>query len=107
VIIDSVKAYFASDIDLMSYLAKLAKQTQFSGKNGISIIADLASFYYNDQSNKLIEYEMSLPTKYDDNMKLKGFCFYHQVDFDRRLTEQQKQILLEHHGKNLMVIKAT
>jgi hypothetical protein len=36
---------------------------------------------------------------------LKEFCFYHQVDFDRRLTEQQKQILLEHHGKNLMVVK--
>jgi hypothetical protein len=103
VIIDSVKAYFRSDIDLMSYLARLAKQPQFSGKNGISIIADLASFYYNE-SDKLIEYEMSLPTKYDDNMKLKGFCFYHQVDFDRRLTEQQKQTLLEHHGKTLMVV---
>jgi hypothetical protein len=105
VIIDSVKAYFHSDIDFMSYLVRLAKQAQFSGKNGISVIADLASFYYNDQSDKLIEYEMSLPTKYDDdNMKLKGFCFYHQEDFDRRLTEQQKQTLLEHHGKNLMVV---
>jgi hypothetical protein len=103
-IIDSVKAYFRSDIDLMSFLARLAKQAQSSGKKGISVIADLASFYYIDQNNKLIEYEMSLPTKYDDNMKLKGFCFYHQEDFDRRLTEQQKQILLEHHGKNLMVV---
>ncbi|MDF2768774.1 MAG: MEthanogen/methylotroph, DcmR Sensory domain, partial [Nitrososphaeraceae archaeon] len=91
-------------IDLMSYLARLAKQPQFSGKNGISVIADLASFYYHDQSDKLIEYEMSLPTKYDDKMKLKGFCFYHQEDFDRRLTEQRKQMLLEHHGKNLMVV---
>jgi hypothetical protein len=107
VIIDSVKAYFRSDIDLMSFLARLAKHAQFSGKNGISVIADLASFYYNDQSDKLIEYEMSLPTKYDDKMKLKGFCIYHQEDFDRRLTEQQKQMLLEHHGKNLMVVKAT
>jgi hypothetical protein len=50
---------------------------------------------------------MSLPTKYDDNMKLKGFCFYHQEDIDRRLREQQKQMLLEHHGRNLMVVKAT
>ena len=103
-IIDSADAYFSSDTDLMSFIEKLAKQAQSSGKNGISVIADLASFYYNDQSDKLIEYEMSLPTKYDDNMKLKGFCFYHQVDFDRRLTEQQKQMLLEHHGKNLMVV---
>ncbi len=103
-IIDSVKAYFRSDIDLMSFLARLAKQAQSSSKKGISVIADLASFYYNDQSDKLIEYEMSLPTKYDDNMKLKGFCFYHQEDFDRRLTKEQKQMLLEHHGKNLMVV---
>jgi hypothetical protein len=104
VIIDSVKAYFRSDIDLTSFLARLAKQAQSSGKKGISVIADLASFSYFNRIDKLIEYEMSLPTKYDDNMKLKGFCFYHQEDFDRRLTEQQKQMLLEHHGKNLTVV---
>jgi hypothetical protein len=48
---------------------------------------------------------MSLPTKYDDdNMKLKGFCFYHQEDFDRRLSKEEKQKLLEHHGKALIVV---
>ena len=105
VIIDSVKAYFHSDIDFMSFLARLAKKAQSSGKNGISVIADLASFSYFNRIDKLIEYEMSLPTKYDDdNMKLKGFCFYHQEDFDRRLREQQKQMLLERHGKNLMIV---
>ena len=103
IIIDSVKAYFGSDIELMSYLAILAKQAQSSGKSGVSVIADLASFYYYDHSDKLIEYEMSLPSKYDDNMKLKGFCFYHQKDFER-LSKQQKQKLLEHHGKNLTVV---
>jgi MEDS: MEthanogen/methylotroph, DcmR Sensory domain len=103
-IIDAAEAYFSSDTDLMSFVEKLAKQAQTSGKKGISVIADLASFYHFNRIDKLIEYEMSLPTKYDDNMKLKGFCFYHQEDFDRRLTEQQKQMLLEHHGKNLMVV---
>jgi len=104
VIIDSVIAYFTSDTDLMSFVARLAKKAQSSGKNGISVIADLASFSYFNRIDKLIEYEMSLPTKYDDNMKLKGFCLYHHEDFDRRLTEQQKQTLLEHHGKDLMVV---
>jgi hypothetical protein len=104
VIIDSVKAYFRSDIDLMSFLARLAKQAQSSGKNGISVIADLASFSYFNRIDKLIEYEMSLPTKYDDNMKLKGFCFYHQEDFDRRLSEEEKQKLLEHHDKALIEV---
>jgi MEDS: MEthanogen/methylotroph, DcmR Sensory domain len=103
-IIDAAEAYFSSDSDLMSFVEKLAKQAQTSGRNGISVIADLASFYHFNRIDKLIEYEISLPTKYDDKMKLKGFCFYHQEDFDRRLTEQQKQMLLEHHGKNLMVV---
>jgi len=104
IIIDSVKAYFGSDIDLMSFVARLAKKAQNSGKNGIAVISDLASFYYYDQIDKLIEYEMSLPTKYDDEMKLKGFCFYHQEDFDKRFSKEQKQKLLEHHGKHLMVV---
>ncbi|HET6798928.1 MAG TPA: MEDS domain-containing protein [Nitrososphaeraceae archaeon] len=103
-IIDSAEAYFSSDTDLMSYVARLAKQAQTSGRNGISVIADLASFYYFNRIDKLIEYEMSLPTKYDDKMKLKGFCFYHQEDFDRRLSKEEKQKLVEHHDKALRVV---
>ena len=103
-IIDSADAYFSSDTDLMSFVEKLAKQAQTSGKKGISVIADLASFYHFNRIDKLIEYEMSLPTKYDDEMKLKGFCLYHQNEFDKRLSKEEKQKLLEHHGKNLMVV---
>jgi DcmR-like sensory protein len=103
-IIDSVKAYFNSDTDLMSLVEKLAKQAQNSGKSGVSVIAELASFYFPNGIDKLIEYEMSQPTSYDDNIKLKGFCFYHQEDFDKRLSKEQKQKLLGHHGKNLTVV---
>ena len=103
-IIDSAEAYFSSDTNLMSFLEKLAKQAQTSGRNGISVIADLASFYYFNRIDKLIEYEMSLPSKYDDKMKLKGFCFYHQEDFDRRLSKEEKQKLVEHHDKALRVV---
>jgi hypothetical protein len=104
VIIDSVEAYFSSDNDLMPFVEKLAKQAQSSGRNGISVIADLDSFHYFNRIDKLIEYEMSLPTKYDDKMKLKGFCFYHQEDFDRRLSKEDKQKLVEHHEKALRVV---
>ena len=104
IIIDSAEAYFTSDNNLMSFVEKLAKQAQTSGRNGISVIADLASFYYFNRINKLIEYEMSLPTRYDDKMKLKGFCFYHQEDFDRRLSKEEKQKLVEHHDKALRVV---
>ena len=87
----------------MSLVEKLAKEAQSSGKNGISVVADLASFYYYNQIDKLMDYEMSLPTQYDDEMNLKGFCLYHQKDFER-LSNEQKQKILEHNGKNLMVV---
>ena len=104
IIIDSAEAYITSNNNLMSFVEKLAKQAQSSCRNGISVIADLASFYYFNRIDKLIEYEMSLPTKYDDKMKLKGFCFYHQEDFDRRFSKEEKQKLVEHHDKALRVV---
>jgi hypothetical protein len=37
-------------------------------------------------------------------MKFKGFCAYHKADFDKRFTEEQKQKLLQHHSKALIII---
>jgi hypothetical protein len=36
-------------------------------------------------------------------MKLKAFCIYHREDIDKRFTEEQKQKLLDHHAKALMI----
>ena len=49
----------------------------------------------------LVNYELSLPTKYDVSMK--GFCLYHQKDFDK-FSEEQQQKLIEHHHKTLEII---
>jgi hypothetical protein len=39
-------------------------------------------------------------------MNLKGFCIYHRADFDKGLTEEQRQKLLNHHVKRLIVSKS-
>ena len=52
----------------------------------------------------LVDYELSLPTKYDDTVSMKGFCLYHQNDFDR-FSDEQKQKLIEHHGKAIKIEK--
>ena len=52
---------------------------------------------------ELVDYELSLPTKYEDGIALKGFCLYHQKDFDK-FSDEQKQKLIEHHGKALKII---
>jgi DcmR-like sensory protein len=114
-IVDSVKGYFGSDSDyegedrLMSFFKQLVKKAESLGKNGVSVIADLGSFYHyqsNNATEKLFEHELSLPSKYE-GMKFKGFCAYHKADFDTRFTEEQKQKLLDHHSKALMITKCS
>ncbi len=100
VIIDSLKEYFGSQPDILfkRNLAKYAKQT---GKNGLSIIGDIGGAYtHKSKYDDLVDYELSLPTKFDIDMR--GFCLYHQKDFNK-FSDQQKQQLINHHGKALKI----
>jgi hypothetical protein len=63
-------------------------------KSGVSIIADKGAFVFKHRIDDLVNFELSLPSKYD--MDLKRICVYHQKDFNR-VPEAQKQKLLNHH----------
>jgi hypothetical protein len=99
VIIDSVEGFF--DFDHPSYVKKLLKQAESLGKSGISVIADAGAFYHYSKVEELVKHELSMPSKFDIN--LKRFCVFHKQDFDR-LTEVKKQRLLEHHEKDLIAV---
>src|SRR5919108_505837 len=61
---------------LMNFIQELLKRAETSGKNGVSVIADVSSFYHHvGQTQRLVEYELSLPSRFD-GMKVKGFCIY-------------------------------
>jgi hypothetical protein len=100
-IIDSLRAYFCST-SIIAFVERLVKHAEKLGKNGVTGIADMGSFFQlNDHKKKkasIMEYEISLPSKF--HSKLKGFCCYNQKDFDR-LTEHQKKKLPDHHSKSL------
>ena len=49
---------------------------------------------------ELVKYELLLPTIFD--LPLKRFCIFHQNDFNR-ISEEQKQNLIEHHGLNMRI----
>jgi hypothetical protein len=120
IIMDSLKGYFYSegksgfhinndspkaDLNLMSYLEILLKQAERQGKNGVTVLSDMGSFYHHnnrDGNLKLIEYECSLPEKFNAR-KLKGFCLYHQKDFEKRLSQEQQAELLDCHSQNIIL----
>ena len=103
VILDSVKGYFESNPSILSTLEILAKRAEIEKGGGCSVISDMGSFSILNKEKQLLDYERSLPLRFS-SMKCKGFCCYHQADFDR-LSENQKEQLFEHHYKNLIITK--
>lgn len=100
VIQDSVKGYFGKS-DSISNIEMLAIRTESQKSGCCSVISDMGSFNLLNKEEELMEYEKSLPSKFN-SMKCKGFCCYHRANFDR-LSENQKEHLFEHHYKNLII----
>jgi hypothetical protein len=100
VIIDSLEEYFG--YQPLQYLKKSLANYAKMGKNGVSFLGDMGAYPYKSKYKQLVDYELSLPTKYDT--QLKGFCLYHQKDFDI-FSDEQKQKLIEHHGKAIKIVK--
>ena len=103
-IIDSLKAYLGSQDGFMPFVKQTIEYAKTTGKNGVSVIADMDSFFYS-QKGDLLQYEMTLPTVFE-GMNLKGLCSYHKRDFDGRFDEKERQMLLDHHGKTLHLLSA-
>jgi hypothetical protein len=102
VIIDSMQEYFAAQPDML-FKRNLVNHAKQNGKRGLSIIGDIGSYTHRSQYNDLVDYELSLPIKFD--VDVKGFCLYHQKDFDK-FSDEQKQQLIGHHGKTLKIDKS-
>jgi hypothetical protein len=109
VIIDSFEAYSRSPYSndntykIAPLFKLLLQQAEIFGKKGISIISDLGLFYQFQQTEKLIKHEISFGQKTD--FKCKAFCSFRKDYFDT-LPEHQKQNLLLHHFKNLVISKS-
>lgn len=100
-VMDSLKGYFGSSERVLPIVKQELERAKTMGKNGVSALGDLGSFFYRHKDAELMDYELSLPSEFDS--RLKAFCLYHKRDFDARLTNEQKQKLLEHHQKNIVI----
>jgi hypothetical protein len=107
VIVDSVKAYFHSDIDIKSLPKMMAEGSKRMGKKGVSIIGDMGSFFLYEKQNQMMEYETELKLDGKENddantVRIKGLCSYHKDTFNT-LKKKEQQALFEHHQTNLVV----
>ncbi|HJT47663.1 MAG TPA: hypothetical protein VJ729_05730, partial [Nitrososphaeraceae archaeon] len=99
---DALERYFGEqNIDDKSFKINLVNNAKKIGKNGLSILGDMGAYHHRSKNEELIDYELSLPRKYED-VQLKGFCLYHQKDFDK-FSDEHKQKLIEHHGKAVKI----
>jgi hypothetical protein len=96
--------FWSSTTHILKGAWNYAKQI---GKNGLSILGDMGAYAHKSMYKDLVDYELSLPTtKYDDDLvAMKGFCLYHQNDFDK-FSNEQKQKLIEYHGEVIKTVKA-
>ena len=124
VIVDSIKGLFSpesnsntntntnNNLDLMAFLNVLEKHAQKRRKNGVTVLADMGSFYhgglyYDHPYQKIIKYEKKLfPEKYEGNKNMKGICLYHQRDFEIRLEKELQAELFDCHSRNIMLVSA-
>ena len=97
IINDSLNEYFGGTNSFNSKI-KLLEFANRSGKEGLSVIADMGSYFFKMDYDKLVDYELSLPLYFD--MPLTGLCLYHKKDFSR-LSEEQRQMLVSNHAMTL------
>jgi hypothetical protein len=100
-VMDSLRGYFGSAEGLMPFVKQTVEYAKNSGRDNVSVLGDMGSFFYYKKKDDLLGWEMELPRKFD--MNLKGLCLYHERDF-ARLSEAQKQKLLEHHNMTLKLL---
>lgn len=100
-IVDAQQGYQGVDSEgIWKFAMSLLSRAKKDGRRGVTLIGDLGSFFNFEKIEELLQYELSLPQKYEDT--LKGICCYHSEDF-KNLSETQQQTLFDHHFKSILV----
>ena len=97
IILESAKSYLIYPHGTFKLAKSLVQRAEKENKKGVSVLADLGAFFSKNMLKELVEYESTLPTKYEGN--LRGFCFYLQSDIDKQSSSQRK-MLTGYHDKS-------
>lgn len=100
-IIDAQLGYQAADTyGTLKLAMTLISRAKKEGRQGITWLGDMGSFFAYERISELVDYELFCPTKYEDILKI--VCCYHEVDFNS-LDKKHKDKLIQHHYKSIFV----
>jgi hypothetical protein len=99
VILDAVKAYQIDIHGALKFATALAKRAESDRKSGVFALTEMGSFFIAERIASLLEYERSLPKKWELN-NFKSACTYHKDDF-ATLSKQQQETILSAHNRVL------
>lgn len=99
IISDSLDQYFGK-MSVREFIGRLVEfAVEDKKKYGVSILSDMGCFFFKIHHRQLMDYEFSLPIQFD--IPLKGICVYNELDFDNRLSDEQKLDVVNHHGLSI------
>jgi hypothetical protein len=100
-IVDAQQGYQNVDSrGMWKFAMSLLSRARKEGRQGVTWFGDAGSFFSFEKIEELMQYELSLPHKYEDTIST--ICSYHLKDFET-LTETQQQTLFDHHFKSIVV----
>jgi hypothetical protein len=95
VIMDSYASFLGFQPDNELFFSRLVSHAAVARKSGICIIADMRAFFLIDRVAALAS----------GRMKVRGFCTYHQRDFEKMPEDQRKAIFGK--GCRALVVQQT
>src|SRR5919109_1585892 len=104
VIVEAKKGYLSLTnqlVDITIMIKMLLQRSNKLGKSGLTVFSDMGLFFNHNRIDDLIKHETRLFLSLSSPMysnKMKIFCYYNITDFER-LTESQKQGLLNNHSR--------
>jgi hypothetical protein len=96
VILDAVKEYQIDTHGALKFATTLAKRAESDRKSGVFGLTEMGSFFIVERIASLLEYERSLPKKWELN-NFKSACTYHNGDFATLPKQQQETIISAHN----------
>ncbi len=101
---DSVLEFFGSGTDMLEYLLTLQKYSQEIGKDGLTVILDIAGLYLLGSEDDLLRFESSIgprSQKYLANASL--LCCYH-IALSGKIGKDSRSRIMTLHQKTFYVL---